>query len=114
MGVGLEVEFQRYLDNNKHPFKLTKEQLNGRTLIPVTRQFTFESGDVEDIEKSGKEAFFGGCYLTVEDAFSEMFLKNKIHGFTGYRVTELPTAFGVTFRIDTEVVIATDEEWDGY
>lgn len=100
----LSAELQEYIRDNNRSLQITEKEALKRNAIPVSREFTFEHRIVNMY--SQKYSFFGQCSLTIEEAFSHMIVEYNIVGFTPYKVTQLPTTFGIKFKIDTLVVQA--------
>lgn len=107
----LSSELEDYLSDVNLSMLISEEEAIERGAIPVTRQFTFENNLYGWYYKGDKYSYFGNCLLTIEEAFSSMFFENKIIAYTGYKVTQLDTTFGITFKIDTLLVQAKDSEW---
>lgn len=106
----LSAELEDYMKDSKASERISKAEALQRGGVSVSRVFTMET---QEVENSGdKYAMFGGFALMIEDAFSSMFYHHKIVAFTGYKISAVPTVFGVTYRAETIVVQAKDGDWN--
>lgn len=99
----LSVELEAYLKDNNPSMQISKEEAKERRAIPVFREFTFETHDLK--LHWDKYSFFGECSLRIEQVFSALFLEYQVSGFTPYKVTQMPITFGLSFKVETMVVL---------
>jgi len=99
----LSAELEAYLKDNNPSMQLSLEEALERGAIPVFREFTFETMDLK--QHSDKYSFFGECSLRIEQVFSALFLEYEVRGFTPYKVTQMPITFGLSFKVETMLVI---------
>jgi hypothetical protein len=106
----LLVELEKYMDESEYG-KISLEEAQNRGAISVFRDFTVETQDLELMDD--KYNFFGHCSIEIQNVFSSMYVGNKIMYHTPYKITPISATFGISFRVETFVVQATDEEWYG-
>lgn len=102
---------EEYLSENNPSMQISHEEAIARKAVPLSREFTFGHSDVR-YAGGDVYSFYGNCSVEIENVFSDVFFEHQITAFVPYKVTEIHTQFGIKFKIDTLVVIATDSEWN--
>jgi hypothetical protein len=101
---------EEYLSDSNPSKQISLKEAIELKALPLSREFTYGVSDIRYAD-GDIYSFYGNCAVDIENVFSDLFLEHRIVGFVPYKVTQIETTFGIKFKVDTMVVIASEREW---